>query len=214
MAELFVQIVARVSSRMFGGTDLSRHKDWVDSTINFAVDGFVGAQAIKKYPHILRPIAQYWILALSKIHEHHALARRVIVPLLEKRESEGSKPVDFLQWMSENAMGEERNKAFLASIQLKLSFAAIHTSAAAPTQLTYDLCARPAYIAPLIEEIDQVLAEYGAITKQALHKLVKLDSFMKENQRFNPLLLSMCFPNFTHADDVTRCVVFNVMTEV
>lgn len=176
---------------MFGGTELSRHKDWVDATINFAVDGFIGAQAIKKYPHFIRPLVARWMPELTKINEHQATARRVIVPILKEREGLGSKPADFLQWMVDNAKGEETEKDFIASIQLKLSFAAIHTSAAAPTQLLYDLCARPQYIAPLREEIEQVSAEHGGvITKQALRKLVKMDSFMKESQRFNPLLLS------------------------
>lgn len=192
MADIFVQIVARVSSRMFGGTELSRHKEWVDSTINFAVDGFIGAQAIKKYPHFIRPIVARWMPELSKIKEHSATAKRVIVPILQEREQNvESKHVDFLQWMLENAKDEETEKEFIASIQLKLSFAAIHTSAAAPTQLLYDLCARPEYLAPLRQEIAEVAAEHGGITnKQALRKLIKMDSFMKESQRFNPLLLS------------------------
>ncbi len=67
IAEDFVMTVARVSSCMFGGTDLSRHKEWVDSTINFAVDGFIGAQAIKKYSLFICPPARYWCLELSEI---------------------------------------------------------------------------------------------------------------------------------------------------
>lgn len=176
---------------MFGGTDLSRHQEWVDSTINFAVDGFIGAQAIKKYSTFIRPLARYWIAELSKISQHHATAKRVIVPILKARKAQKTKPVDFLQWMLESAQGEETKEEFIASIQLKLSFAAIHTSAAAPTQLLYDLCARPEYIGPLRQEIEEVLAEHGVMNKQALLKLVKMDSFMKESQRFNPLLLSM-----------------------
>lgn len=186
-----VQIVARVSSRMFGGTGLSRCKEWVDATINFAVDGFVGAQKIKQYPTWIRPLAARWIPELSNIGQHQTTARKVIVPILEEREHSGSKSQDFLQWMVESARNEETKKEFIALIQLKLSFAAIHTSAAAPTQILYDLCARPEYIAPLRQEIEKVMSEHGSIlTKQALRKLVKLDSFMKESQRFNPLLLS------------------------
>lgn len=177
---------------MFGGTELSRHGEWVDSTINFAVDGFIGAQKIKKYPTFLRPLAQYWIPELSKIGQHHATAKRVIVPILKARKAQEAKGLDFLQWMLESAQGDEVDLGFIASIQLKLSFAAIHTSAAAPTQLLYDLCVMPEYVAPLRQEIEEVMAEHGGVTnKQALLKLVKLDSFMKESQRFNPLLLSM-----------------------
>ena len=191
VADVFVQIVARVSSRMFGGKELSRHKAWVDSTINFAVDGFIGAQAIKKYPHVIRPLVASRIPELSKIGQHQAIAKQVIVPILNDRERLKSKPQDFLQWMLDSAQGEETEKEFIASIQLKLSFAAIHTSAAAPTQILYDLCARPEYIAPLRQEIEEVREAHGDFMhKQALRKLVKMDSFMKESQRFNPLLLS------------------------
>lgn len=176
---------------MFGGTELSRHNDWVQATINFAVDGFIGAQAIKKYPHFIRPLVARWMPELNKITEHQVTASRVIVPILKNREELEERPADFLQWMLENAEGDEKEKEFIASIQLKLSFAAIHTSAAAPTQLLYDLCARPEYIAPLRQEIQEVAEKHGGFTnKKALKELVKLDSFMKESQRFNPLLLS------------------------
>ncbi|KAI0195397.1 putative cytochrome P450 [Xylaria flabelliformis] len=196
-----VQIVARVSSRMFGGTDLSRSEDWVKSTIDFAVDGFIGAQAIKQYPHVLRPIASKFIPAITNIKKHLETADRVIVPVLRARrqaqaagwpDSGGKPPSDFLQWMLGAAVGDEQDDSYIALIQLKLSFAAIHTSAAAPTQLLYDLCVMPEWIDILREEIELVKQATGSISsKQTLSRLEKLDSFMKESQRFNPLLLSM-----------------------
>ncbi|KAF9761122.1 hypothetical protein IL306_003955 [Fusarium sp. DS 682] len=197
--DAIVNIVARVSSRMFGGVDLSRNKEWVDSTINFALDGFVGAQAIKKYPPFVRPFVAKFIPALTKIKQHHATAQRVIVPILHEREkaaaagwpeSNGKPPADFLQWMLDAAVGDEKQKSFIAQIQLKLSFAAIHTSAAAPTQLLYDLCSLPEHIEGLRGEIDEARASGGGeLNKRTLLKLEKLDSLMKEAQRFNPLLL-------------------------
>ncbi|KAI0407187.1 cytochrome P450 [Xylaria palmicola] len=198
--DAIVEIVARVSSRMFGGTDLSRDKEWVDATINFALDGFIGAQAIKQYPMLTRPFMAKFIPTLQKIKQHHATAQRVIVPVLRSRrtaakagwpETNGEAPADFLQWMVDNAVGEETEESYIAQIQLKLSFAAIHTSAAAPTQLLYDLCALPEYIQPLREEIASVRSSHGngELDKLALGKLDKLDSLMKESQRFNPLLL-------------------------
>ncbi|KAI0179442.1 putative cytochrome P450 [Hypoxylon sp. FL1284] len=192
MADRFLTIVARVSSRMFGGTDLSRHEEWVNSTINFANDGFVLAQKLKAVPELLRPLVARTIPELKKISAHHATARRVIVPILERREAlskQEAKPKDFLQWMADEAEGVEREKNFISKIQLKLSFAAIHTSAAAPVQLLYDLCVMPEYVDILRAELDQVLQEYGELNKQALAKLEKMDSIMKESQRFNPLLL-------------------------
>ncbi|KAI9685127.1 MAG: hypothetical protein M1822_004714 [Bathelium mastoideum] len=195
MPEPFVKIVARVTSRMFGGTQLSKNDDWVHSTIKFAEDGFIGAQTIKRVPVILRPLAAKLIPALRRIKIHHRNARAAIFPMLEQRELSAKKPVDFLQWMTDDAKGHEQAKDFLAMIQLKLSFAAIHTSAAAPMQLLYDLCSMPEYVEPLREEISSVLEKHGSFTKAALAELVKLDSIMKESQRFNPLLLSRSFPS-------------------
>lgn len=190
MADRIIQIVARASSRMFGGLALSRDKDWLNATINFATDGFVGAQKIKRYPRFIRPLAALFIPELRLIRQHYKAAEQAIVPLLHARERQETKSSDFLQWMVDDAEGEEKDKSFIASIQLKITFAALHTSAAAPTQLLYDLCCMPEYIAPLRAEIEAVLTEYGCLNKGGLMKLYKLDSFMKESQRFNPLLLS------------------------
>ncbi|KAI4217474.1 MAG: hypothetical protein LQ351_000069 [Letrouitia transgressa] len=199
VADRFTQLVGRISSRMFGGTALSRHDDWVNTTITFAVDGFIGAQKIKKFPHFLRPLAAKFIPEIAKIKNHYKLAHDLLIPMLEERERKGEKHLDLLQWMSENAKGEETEKKYIADIQLKVSFAAIHTSAAAPTQLIYDMCAMPEIIEPLREELRTALNQEGSLTKQALNMMPKMDSFMKESQRFNPLLL-ITMERMVHVD--------------
>jgi cytochrome P450 len=170
--------------------------------MNFAMDGFIGAQKIKAYPHILRPFVAPFIKELKRMPHHYHVASKTVVPILEAREKmkPESRPCDFIQWMADDAKGaEENDKTFLASIQLKIMFAALHTSAAAPAQLVYDLCHMPEYIEPLRQEIEDVLRDYeGVPSKPALMKMYKLDSFMKESQRHNPLLLSK-FPSFASA---------------
>jgi cytochrome P450 len=189
ISDKMVVIVARASSRMFGGTTLSRNVEWIRTNIEFATDAFLGAQKIKRYPSFLKPIAAILIPEISKIKKHYQLASEVIVPLLSSREDGNSKGHDFLQWLTDESRDEEKDKDFLAAIQLKTTFAALHTSAAAPIQVIYDLCHRPEYIPELRKEIEEVLEQYGSLTRHALLKLHKLDSFMKESQRHNPLLL-------------------------
>ena len=196
MAGSFEEIVARATSQMFGGSQLSQNEEWVHSIIELGGDVFIAAQKIKRTPKILRPVAQYFIPELGKIKDHHATARRVIIPILKERETQPEKPSDFLQWMSNSALGPEKDKAFIASTLLKLSFDAIRTSAAALTQLLYDLCVMPQYIKPLRDEVQESLAEHGSFTKEALFRLDKLDSFMKESQRFNPLHLGLSSAKF------------------
>ena len=53
----------------------------------------------------------------------------------------------------------------------------------------YDLAASPEYIEPLREEVEAITAAEGW-TKAAMGKMRKLDSFLKESQRFNGIGLS------------------------
>lgn len=189
VVDTITQIVARVSSRMFGGTTLSENREWVQASIDFAVDGFIGAQKLKKTPSLLRPIAAAFMPEIRKIAGHYCAAEKAAIPLITERKRTGDQASDLLYWMDEQAVGSEADPKFLASILLKVSFAAIHTSAAAPSQLIFDLCEHPEYIPELREEYAKVLDSEGRINKQGYLQMPKLDSIMKESQRFNPLLL-------------------------
>ncbi len=69
------------------------------------------------------------------------------------------------------------------------SFAAIHTTTMTLTNILYDLAAHPEYQEVLREEIERISAEEpsGQLRKKTMPKLRKLDSFIKESQRVNPL---------------------------
>ena len=95
----------------------------------------------------------------------------------------------------EIASEEEGDPASLAHLEVVLSLASIHTSQMNAVHCLYDLIARPEYIEPIREEIRHVILEDGEWMqwqKPAFTKLRKLDSFMRESQRWNPpTLLSM-----------------------
>jgi len=68
----------------------------------------------------------------------------------------------------------------------------------ATTAAIYDLAAHPEHIQPLRDEIEQVVNEDGndvdgvsfkKLKKSSMPKLWKLDSFLKESQRFTPVQL-------------------------
>lgn len=65
----------------------------------------------------------------------------------------------------------------------------------ATTQAIFDLAARPEYIQPLRDEIQQVIDQDGQdfdgegflkLKKTSMTKLRKMDSFLKESQRLSP----------------------------
>lgn len=73
-------------------------------------------------------------------------------------------------------------------------------------QVVFDLVAHPEYIDPLRDEVNRVKASDGnAWTKAGIAKLVKMDSFMKESQRFRPpglgtIVASVLFIATTYSD--------------
>jgi ent-kaurene oxidase len=177
---------------MFGGTYLSRHEPWTDTMIDFTGDSFLAAQRLKDFPAYSRHLVKFFIPEVKKIFQHFDLADSLISPVLSARsasQEKSTKNTDLIQWMLDNR-GHRTNKK-LSHINLHVAFAAIHTSAVAITHIVYDLCAMPEYVKPLREEVTKALEEEGALTKKAFLKMSKLDSFMRESQRFNPLLLSL-----------------------
>lgn len=69
----------------------------------------------------------------------------------------------------------------------------------ATTHAILDLAARREYIQPLRDEIDEIRAADGdemdgdgfvRFKNESINKLRKLDSFMKESQRFSPPIYS------------------------
>ncbi|KAL9082586.1 MAG: hypothetical protein Q9159_006307 [Coniocarpon cinnabarinum] len=122
---------------------------------------------------------------------HPTITRGPLTQNIETRKADGAhKSVDAVQWMMDEAKGRESDSKFIANIVLKLSFASIHTSSGVLLNILYNLCYRAEYIEPLRTEARKVLDEEGQWNRNALEKLVKLDSFMIESQRFSPLLLS------------------------
>lgn len=195
--DLLLRIISQASARIFVGPSLNRNQEWLDLSEKFATDVMIGGEKLKGWRPILRPIAQYLIPEVRRIQTDHEEAYQMLRPVLEAREraeaelrDEHKKPNDMLEWVRTRATKNNDKSVDYreqANIQLLTATAAIHTTRLATLHVLFDLAARPEYIDPLREELQEVLAETnGVLTKQTLTHLKKLDSFMKESQRHNP----------------------------
>jgi hypothetical protein len=100
---------------------------------------------------------------------------------------------DFTTWfirdLGNNPDPSERIHEKIALRLMALNFAAIHTSTFTATNILFDLFSTPpeaSYVEELRQEIEQVLAEnYGKWNKNALAKLVKVDSAIRESLRIS-----------------------------
>ncbi|KAK5310324.1 hypothetical protein LTR93_012056 [Exophiala xenobiotica] len=191
---VMMNIVARLASRVFVGPELCRDEEWLRLSTAYTLTSFNSIKAIKKYPSWLRPFMAYLTPEVIEVRKMIRHAQSILDPVIRARKQLESnpgyqKPNDMIQWVYDNMSPKQAaNPLFQGHEQLIVAFTAFHTTTSALVQTLYDLVARPEYIEPLRDEIRHVLsANDGRLTNNSMEQLKKLDSFMKESQRFNPI---------------------------
>ncbi|KAI0640078.1 cytochrome P450 [Trametes polyzona] len=182
-------IVARASSRVFVGLPLCRNEGYLELAIGFTLSVIRDRATINLFPDFLKPI-------VGRIVSNAATSVRkatpYLVPMIEERRrlvvengnDWADKPNDMLQWVIEEAAHRDPSVKAIVERILMVNFAAIHTSSSSITHAIYHLAERPELLQPLREEIEPLVNEEGW-TKNAMGKMWKLDSFMRESQRHN-----------------------------
>ncbi|KAK8015187.1 ent-kaurene oxidase [Apiospora arundinis] len=188
-------IVARVTGRVFVGPELCRDPAWIKVSLEYDVNVGTAVVMLRMFPPFLHPIIARLLPSWWRAHRDIKTAHQIIGPAVrERRDKEANdidyqKPHDLLQWMMDEAQGWETDPDSLALRQLVVNLAALHTTSMATTHAVYDLCAHPEYFEPLRAELVAVLRADGGWQRDTLGKLRKLDSFIKETQRWAPASL-------------------------
>lgn len=191
--DTMLQLIARVSSRVFLGDLLCRNEEWLRITRDYTTSSFIAAEELRLWPAPLRPVVHWFLPKCSELRALVRNAREVILPVLEERrrqkmmlsqtESEKSKIFDdAIEWFETVADGRPYDPV---GAQLILSTAAIHTTTDLTCQTMTQITLHPEIIAPLRKEIVDVLQEHGW-KKTALFEMKLLDSVIKESQRLKP----------------------------
>ncbi|KAI1199298.1 cytochrome P450 [Nemania serpens] len=191
--EDLLEVVARVSSRVFLGAGLCRNRRWLDIAKTFTVDSFALSFIMRMVPAIVRPLAYLVLPHSARLRKSVRDAHIMIVPEVKKRKAAvdaaraaGEKPpkvADTIGWMYDIAKGEDLD---FVSGQLSLTMAAIHTTTESACRALLDLCKYPEVAQQLRDEIIEVVGREGW-AKTTLYKLKLMDSFLKEGQRVTPL---------------------------
>jgi cytochrome P450 len=160
------------------------------------MDTFQTAFTLRMFPTFIHPFLALLLPSRRRLWKHKKQAEAILTPLIEKHREKSSTGNDeigsLLDWMLDNAAGDEAAPTEMTSRQLILTLASIHTTALAITHALFDLCAHPEYLEPLRQEIEEVTKDYPGVDflHQGLPQLEKLDSFLAESQRFHPPVLS------------------------
>ncbi|TLD19198.1 hypothetical protein PspLS_09807 [Pyricularia sp. CBS 133598] len=210
--DIMLDVVARLSSRVFLGSEICRNEEWLEITKQITIVFTTVLQTTRAYPSWLRPLV-YWFGKPGK--DMRALTTRVgeiINPIIEKRRKERANckvtgvpaPVynDAIEWIESEF--DPNDRIFnIADFQIALSIAAVHTTTDLLTHTMLTLAANPQYIEPLRKEIIEVLGASGW-KKTSLTSLRLLDSAVKEAQRLKPV---------QYAASMQRLVTENITIE-
>jgi hypothetical protein len=199
-----LDIVARLSSRVFLGDQVCRNDEWLHITKEYTVNFFFAATELRLFPKPIRPYIYRVIPRCRKLMDQFNESQRIIWPVVLKRREirqkavEAGEPVpdfnDALDWIEQEAQARERNYN-PASFQLNLSMAAIHTTTDLLEQCLINLAENPHFIPAIREEVVDVLRSEGW-QKTSLYKMKRLDSAIKESQRLKPSSIGrMCLPS-------------------
>ncbi|KAJ7122773.1 cytochrome P450 [Mycena epipterygia] len=184
-----MQVICRTSNRLFVGLPLCRNSDYLNLNFEFTISVVVAAQMINILPGFLRPILGPWISPLKKYLRRADKHLGVLVAERLRMEEElgnnyPDRPNDLISWLLDVAEGEERTVPALVQRVLVINFGAIHTSANTFSHALFDLAAFPSCVESMREEADRIVKEEGW-SKEAVGKMHKIDSFLRESQRYN-----------------------------
>lgn len=197
MRELSLALMARV----FVGPEVCRHPDWKSISKSFTQDVLKVAYLLRLIPWM--PNSLKWLIirlfpAWNLVQKDYATSRKLLGPLVEKYRKAGieqsnvQQPPTVLKWMSLNSKSEyEADPDIIAHRLVHLGFTADFATLHTIIFCFYDLCKHPEYIDNLREEAEECLLESGCWDKPTLDKMKKIESFMSESQRVNPILMRM-----------------------
>lgn len=194
LREQVLQLVARLSSRVFLGDEGARNEAWLKITTEYTKTAYIAAYLLRLWPPALRPIVHWVLPPCRKLRSQVAEARRILVGVIEARraaKAEGRPDPEYndaIAWFEQDV--QERDSRYDPVVaQLILSQAAIETTTDLLTQTILDIAQNQEVVEPMRREITQVIRE-GGWKKSSLYDMKLVDSVLRESQRLKPLAMS------------------------
>lgn len=209
---LLTNVVARTSNRVFVGLPLCRNVEYLNTHKRFSIYVMISARITSIFPESLRRFVGEYMTPVTLLI---MAASRHLYPIIEERLqkiTEGGpdypgKPNDLLSWLIDEAQTKERRNALdLVRRILTVNFASIHSTSLTCLPFIFCLAAYPEYIDELREEVETTIDAEGW-SKSGLKKMKKLDSFLKEAERYaggmGVLPNRLVLRDFTFSDGTT-----------
>lgn len=193
---MFVHLIVRATSRVVAGEALRRNEQWLNTASSYSVNVGLTVLLLRPFPKFIRPLIAPFLPPVRQMKKQLRFVKGLFIPMINERRAAQAlndphyvKPDDFLQWMMDMAEDErDFDPEMLAHHMLLLmSLAVVHTSSMAMCHALYDLILMPEYLVPLREEIGRTLSSgWENASKASLESQRRMDSFLRESQRFGP----------------------------
>lgn len=199
---LFASVTAEVISSVFIA-ELGKNKGWTSLISEMTPRFFRTARDLRVvYSSRWEWLAPWFHTETKAVWATRKNIPRLLSPIYAERlarkisskDSANEQPNDALQWLlnaHKKQTGTDMTLEGMTNEQIFLAMVSIHTTSYTAINIIYDLLAYPEYIEELQTEIELVWAQHGRWTKKSLAQLTKLECFMKESQRINPISLGM-----------------------
>ncbi|KAF5530134.1 ent-kaurene oxidase [Fusarium napiforme] len=185
-----LRLIATNNARVFQGTTASLDEEWLAASTGYVLACFDCIRALKQWHPYLRPLVYRFIPERAAIKDQWAKGRKRVMASMRERQEKGGNledPPTMLDHLSNGRNEHIRDDVELQLLhQMTLIAVGTVTTFSSTTQAIYDLVAHPEYIPVLREEVESVPRDRdGNFTKESTVAMDKLDSFLKESQRFN-----------------------------
>ncbi|KAI1116231.1 cytochrome P450 [Nemania sp. NC0429] len=180
--ELLYSLIGRLSSLVFVGETHCRNSTWETALTALPTNVEITKLILMPFPSFLRRYIAPMIPQRNRIFRDRAAVCDVLFRQSEKHVANDELSVMKLFIDS----GMDTDPKSITARLLLLTAAALHTSSMAITHAVFDLCVMPQYAEPLRSEAQMALAQDdGQWQLSTIHRLRRLDSFLKESQRTN-----------------------------
>lgn len=190
-------MLSRSTSRIIAGDALCRNDQWLKLMADYTNNVGLTLILLRPLPKMVRPLVAWMLPSVRNLNKQMAFAKNeLFIPLIngrrhsERYDPQYEKPDDYLQWMMDIADNpRDADPEFMAhNLFVIMSLAFVHTSTMLMTHMVFDLIDMPQYLEPLREEVRETF-KFGWVnaTQASFIHQHRMDSFMKEVQRFNPV---------------------------
>ncbi|KAI7084689.1 hypothetical protein KC356_g6486 [Hortaea werneckii] len=182
--EIIALTVASTSNRVFVGDPLSSNHDYLHNAVDYAAGVVLSAEILRVFPDCTKKYLVNWTPIARYRKRAIAFLDPIIKPRLERFAKDGTTDnADLIDWLIEAAPPVERNVDMLVERVMALNVASIHTTTMNFTYAMYRLAQEPEKYMPELRSEASILLSSGTITREAINKMAKTDSFLREASR-------------------------------